>query len=77
MNTLNTPLDNYVQSFQSHQSFSVHYQLPEAGLWQLPCNLPLLLRLRAVPACVSVVPGGFTDGAGVAPEDGADDFPVV
>ncbi|TNN88818.1 hypothetical protein EYF80_000695 [Liparis tanakae] len=33
--------------------------------------------LRTVPACVSDVPGGFTDGAGVVPEDGADDSPVV
>lgn len=65
-----------VQSFKCHQSLSVLYQLaPEPGPWQLPHSL-LSLRLRAVPACVRVVPGGCTDGAGVFPEDRADDCPV-
>lgn len=50
--------------------------LPEPGAWQLPRRV-LPLRLRAVAACVSLVPGGPADGAGVVPEDGADDFPVV
>lgn len=49
--------------------------LPEFKSWQLAHLQPL--RLRAVPARVRKVTCGFTDRAGVAPEDGAGDFPVA
>lgn len=35
------------------------------------------VSLRAVAACVRLVPAGSTEGAGVVPEDGADHFPFV
>lgn len=54
----------------------VHHQLPEPGPWQ-HFRSPPPLRLRAVPARVSVVPGGFTGGTGVVPEDGTGDFALV
>lgn len=63
-----------IYSLSHCQSFGFQ-QLPEAASCRHPSSL--LLHLRAVPACVSVVAGGFTDGAGVVPQDGAENLPVI
>lgn len=44
---------------------------------QLHLCLHPLFPLRTVPACVSVVPAGPADGAGVTPQDGAGHLTVV